>query len=72
MENILANLDTYALYLVAVVGSLTLIVRGLSEIAKLTKSEKDDAILAKVSALLNWVANMLDKVTPSSKPKDAE
>lgn len=70
METLLANLDTYLLTALTVVGGLTVTVRGLSELAKLTKTEKDDAILAKVSALLGWVADMLDKVTPASKPKD--
>lgn len=70
--DILAQLDTYALYAVAVVGSLTLIVRGFSELAKLTKTDRDDDILNYVSKALETAGNLLDKIAVDPKKKDPE
>lgn len=67
---ILSNLDSLIMLILSVVGGLVLIVRGLSELAKLTKTEKDDAILAKISGFLQGIADFLDTFTPASKPKD--
>ena len=71
MESLLSNLDNILLMASAAIGGLVLVVRGLHELAALTKTEKDDAILAKISAGLEKVAGLLSKVTPSpDKPKE--
>lgn len=67
MEGLLGNLDQIAGIALAAVGGLVLIVRGLREIATLTKTDKDDLALDKVSAALNKVADLLDKITVSPK-----
>ena len=49
-----------------------MVVEGLIGLAKLTSTKKDDAILNKVSIVLNKTAGMLDKVTPVTRkpPED--
>lgn len=66
------SLTSILIALTAVIGALTMVVEGLIGLAKLTSTKKDDAILNKVSIVLNKTAGMLDKVTPVTRkpPED--
>jgi|TARA_R110000782_G_scaffold41506_1_gene95067 hypothetical protein len=66
------SLTSILIAITAVIGALTMVVEGLIGLAKLTSTKKDDAILNKVSIVLNKTAGMLDKVTPVTRkpPED--
>ena len=61
------SLTSILIAITAVIGALTMVVEGLIGLAKLTSTKKDDAILNKVSIVLNKTAGMLDKVTPVTR-----
>lgn len=68
METFLLNLDQYLLYAVAVIGACTVAAKGLEPLVKLTKTDKDDAVLAKVNTLLEKLSSVLSGIGSLKKP----
>ena len=58
--------------ILAALGGLTLIVRGLAELATLTANKKDDAVLAKLNAALAQITGFLQRVTPEPRSKQQQ
>lgn len=69
MEQFLLNIDTYLVYAAAVLGFCTVAAKGLEPLVKLTKTERDDAILAKVNGYLDVITKFLASVGSLSKSK---
>ena len=69
---ILTQIDTYALYALSIIGGLTVTVRGLKELAKLTPTDKDDKALAVVGSFLRMLADLLRKITVDQDPKEEQ
>lgn len=69
MEAFLLNLDTYLLFAAAGIGACAVAARGLEPLVKLTKTEKDDAILAKVNTVLDKLQVLLAGIGSLKTPK---
>ena len=69
METFLANLDQYVLWAFAVLGACTATAKALEPVVKLTKTDKDDAVLQKINLVLSKLAELLSAVGTLGKPK---
>lgn len=66
------NLDMEAIGIAVglVIAGCAMAARGLHELAKMTKTEKDDNLVALISAGLEWLAQKVKKIgihTPEKK-----
>ena len=69
MEAFLLNIDTYLLFAAAGIGACAVAARGLEPLVRLTKTDKDDVILAKVNALLDKLQAVLASIGSLKTPK---
>lgn len=67
MENLLANLQDYFLVGLTILGALSAVSHALEPIVKLTKTEKDDALLAKLNLVLTKVQSVLTSLVSPKK-----
>jgi hypothetical protein len=69
MEQFLQNLDIYLMYIAAFLGACTVAAKGLEPLVKLTATDKDDVLLAKVNLLLQKLSTLFSSVGSLTKPK---
>lgn len=60
-------LDQIIIYALAVVGGASLIVEGLSKIAGVTPSTKDDEYVGKAKRVLGYVSGFLSRIARNPK-----
>jgi predicted membrane GTPase involved in stress response len=67
METLLENVNEYLLLGLTILGAISALAHGLEPLVKLTKTEKDDKILAKINEVLSSVQNLLSKLAAPKK-----
>ena len=67
METLLENVNEYILLGLTILGAISALAHGLEPLVKLTKTEKDDKVLAKINEVLLSVQNVLSKLAAPKK-----
>lgn len=67
METLLENVNEYILLGLTILGAISALAHGLEPLVKLTKTEKDDKVLAKINEVLSSVQNVLSKLAAPKK-----
>jgi hypothetical protein len=67
METLLENVNEYILLGLTILGAISALAHGLEPLVKLTKTEKDDKVLAKINEVLSSVQNILSKLAAPKK-----
>jgi hypothetical protein len=67
METLLENVNEYLLLGLTILGAISALAHGLEPLVKLTKTEKDDKVLAKINEVLSSVQNVLSKLAAPKK-----
>ncbi len=67
METLLENINEYILLGLTILGAISALAHGLEPLVKLTKTEKDDKVLAKINEVLSSVQSLLSKLAAPKK-----
>lgn len=67
LPTLLDSLEEYLLLGLTILGAISALAHGLEPLVKLTKTEKDDKVLAKINEVLSSVQNVLSKLAAPKK-----
>ena len=63
MDDFIANIGLYLMYLSSVVGAASIILQGISKITDITPSKKDDEYVTKAKKAVGVLVTILDRVS---------